>query len=110
MRIEEFTNQEEDKLPFDIVDDISVFMRNDPTFYRKELFPAIINMKDAYDRKSSIDATELFDPIVHKASHAYCKKFNIPKRPDDLLTSEDYERLVQKLYSEEMNNIQQGVY
>lgn len=110
MRIEEFTKLDNNELPYDVVDDISIFMRNDPMFYRKELFPAIISMKNSYDKKESIDPSEIFSPIVHKASNRYCKKFNIAKRPDELLTKEDYNRLVQKLYSEELGNIQKGIY
>ena len=47
MRIDEFAQPMDDKLPFDVVDDVAIFMRNDPMFYRKSLFPAIINYKVA---------------------------------------------------------------
>ena len=39
MRLNEFTDKEE--LPFDVVDDTLVFMRNDPVFYRKFYYPAV---------------------------------------------------------------------
>ena len=48
--------------------------------------------------------------MLTKAAHTYCKKFKINKHPDDLLTKEDRKGLIQKLYSEELNNIQKGVY
>lgn len=110
MRIEEFSKKEDDKLPFDVVDDLSVYMRNDPMFYRKQLFPAIMNIKGAYDKKETVDPESLFGPMLTKAAHSYCKKFKINKHPDDLLTKEDRKGLIQKLYSEELNNIQKGVY
>ena len=110
MRIEEFSKVDDNKLPFDVVDDLSVYMRNDPVFYRKELFPAIINMKASHDRKETVDPESLFGPMIHKAINNYCKKFKINKHPDDLLTKEDRKGLIQKLYSEELNNIQKGVY
>lgn len=46
MKINEFFDQPiDDKLPFDVVDDVCVFMRNDPMFYRKSFFPAIKRMQ-----------------------------------------------------------------
>ena len=110
MRIEEFTKPDDNALPFDVVDDISIYMRNDPIFYRKELFPAIISMKDAYGRKESINPESIFGPMIQKATQNYCRKFNINKRPEELLNNEDKKSLVQKLYSEELKNIQKGVY
>jgi hypothetical protein len=111
MRIEEISNSvTDDKLPFDVVDDISIYMRNDPMFYRKVMFPAIMNMKGAHDRKEAMDAESIFGPMIHKAAHNYCKKFNINKRPDELLSDDDKKSLIQKLYSEEINNIKTGVY
>ena len=41
MRLNEFTDIEDKELPFDIVDDTIVFMRNDPMFYRRHYFPAV---------------------------------------------------------------------
>ncbi len=110
MRIEEFSNKDETGLPFDVVDDLSIYMRNDPIFYRKELFPAIISMKGAHDRKETLNPESIFGSMVDKATRSYCKKFKINKHPDDLLTNEDRKGLIQKLYSEELNNIQKGVY
>ena len=42
MRIDEFTDATiAPKFDYDVVDDVTVFMRNDPMFYRKSLFPAV---------------------------------------------------------------------
>ena len=49
MRIDEFAHKTDDRLPFDVVDDVAIYMRNDPMFYRKQLFPAIMSMKDRHD-------------------------------------------------------------
>jgi hypothetical protein len=110
MRIEEFSKIENDKLPFDVVDDLSVYMRNDPVFYRKVMFPAVISMKASHDKKESVNPESIFGSMINKAAHSYCKKFKINKHPDDLLNNEDRKELIQKLYSEELNNIQKGVY
>ena len=42
MRIDEFTNKKDEReLPFSVAEDLMVFMRNDPTFYRKKFYPCM---------------------------------------------------------------------
>jgi len=110
VKLVEFSPPIDDSLPFNVVDDVAIFMRNDPMFYRKQLFPAIMKMKDFTENQKSIDAHKMFGPLVDKAAIVYCKKFNIPKRPEEIFTDEDKKNLVQKLYSEELNSIKKGVY
>ena len=57
MRIDEFAAPTNDSLPFDVADDVAIFMRNDPMFYRKQLFPAIMNMKDRHDAGKAASAS-----------------------------------------------------
>ena len=54
MRIDEFAAPTNDSLPFDVADDVAIFMRNDPMFYRKQLFPAIMSMKDRQTQVKSV--------------------------------------------------------
>ncbi len=112
MRINEFYQQpiDDDKLPYDVVDDIAIFMRNDPMFYRKSLFPAIMNMKDCNDTGAKYDAPNSLMPIINKATESYCKNFKINKRPEQLLSDEEKKLLLNKIYSEEMTNIRKGAY
>ena len=110
MRIDEFSAADENQLPFSVIDDLTVFMRNDPMFYRKQLFPAIIKMKNSYDNNKKMDPAGIFGSVVDRAIPHYCKKFQIPKRPDELLDDKDRDELIQKLYSEELTNIKKGVY
>jgi hypothetical protein len=107
--IREFYNKPIDdaSLPYDIVDDMAVFVRNDPMFYRKNFFPAIQKMKA---KGSNFDPVKELGPMIDKASHNYCKKFNINKRPETLLNAEEKKVLINKLYSEEMTQIRNGVY
>ena len=35
MRMDEFSQSQDTSLPFDVVDDVCVFMKNDPVFFRK---------------------------------------------------------------------------
>ena len=111
MKINEFYDQPiNDDMPFDVVDDVAIFMRNDPMFYRKVFFPKMIDVKKKCDRSTSINAKEEFMPMIDMALERYCKEFKINKRPQELLTAEEKDSLVEKIYSEEMTNIRKGTY
>lgn len=109
MRMEDLEKINSD-LPFDIVDDMAIYMRNDPQFYRKTFFPAVQRMKSCYDNGKKFNAVKEFSPIIKKAADSYCKKFKIERRPADLMDKEDRQALIKKLYSEEMTNIKRGKY
>lgn len=97
-------------LPFDIVDDLAIYMRNDPTFYRKSYFPALEQMKASFKAKKKYNAEKHWAPIIDSAITSYCKKFNIPNRPVDLVDDNDKKNLIKKIYSEEMTQIRKGTY
>lgn len=97
-------------LPFDIVDDLAIYMRNDPVFYRKTYFPVLEQMKASFKSGKKFNAEKHLTPIIEKAIIQYCKKFNIPKRPVDLIDDNDKKSLLKKLYSEEMTQIRKGTY
>ena len=59
---------------YDVADDVCVFMRNEPMFYRKKTFPLIMKMKDCYDNGTKIDMKKTLFPIVDEAVKSYCKK------------------------------------
>jgi hypothetical protein len=50
---------------FDLVDDTSFYMRNDPMFYRKQYFPAMASMADMHSKGKKIDRTTLEKMVVH---------------------------------------------
>lgn len=100
----------DEKLPYDVVEDIAIFMRNDPKFYRKTLFPVLDRMKTCYHTKKQFDAKKELFPVIDKAIGSYCKKFKLHKRPDDLLDQNEKMSLFRKLYSEEMTQIRKGTY
>jgi hypothetical protein len=111
MKINEFFDKQIDtSLPFDVVDDVAIFMRNDPIFYRKSFFPAVMKMKGMYDKGKAIDAHECLGECVSSAIESYCRKFNINKRPDQLMSEEEKDELVKKLYAEEFKQIKDGAY
>ena len=111
VKINEFFNGNvEDSLPFDVVDDVAIYMRNDPMFYRKEFYPTIIRIKGLNDKNKQVNPQKELFPVVDRAVESYCKRFKIPKRPEELLSNEEKKALVDKIYSEEMTNIRKGAY
>ena len=109
MRMEDLEKINSD-LPFDIVDDMAIYMRNDPQFYRKTFFPAVMKMKSCHDKGTKYNPTKSLLPIIEKAAVDYCKKFKIERRPTDLIDDSEKKDLIQKLYAEEMTNIKKGKY
>lgn len=109
MRIDEFTQPVDTSLPFDVIDDITIYMRNDPGFYRRVFFPAVLKMQDAFKKKQNINPDEILGPAVDSAMPSYCKKFKLG-RPERIFKDTDRADIIKKLYGEEMSNIRKGVY
>ena len=111
MKINEFFNQQiDDKLPFDVIDDMCVFMRNDPMFYRKSLFPAVSKMADLHRAGKPVDKHNCLGDVVERALEAYCKKFQVADIPDETFTDNDREQIIDRIYGEEMDQIKKGDY
>jgi len=101
---------DENKLGYDIVDDVVVFMRNDPVFYRKHYFPAMAKLADTLNTGKEINRKSQMNPLVDSGINTYCKKFNLPKKPADLFTLDDRSAIMDRIYSEELENIKKGEY
>lgn len=110
MRIEDLKQPIDDKLPFDVVDDMAVFMRNDPMFYRKSFFPVVERMKSCYRKNEQFNYEKEIGEMVDRAANTYCRKFKINRRPEDLMDQDERNSLIKKLYAEEMTQIRKGVY
>lgn len=112
MKILEFTNSENNKLrlDFDNVEDLGIFMRNDPMFYRKQFFPCMAKISDKLDAGKKCDPVKDIGPCVDNACEAYCNHFDLPQEPKTLFPVEDRRAVVSKLYSEEMPNVKKGMY
>lgn len=111
VKIVEFFNQNEtDDLPFNVVEDVAIFMRNDPSFYRKYYYPSILALKDRMSQKQKVNPHKLFFGLVKRATHGYCKKFNVGKRPEELLDDQETKDLIEKIYEDELKNIRDGAY
>ncbi len=108
MLINEFTNAPDLK-DVDLVEDLHFFMQNDPTFYRKILFPLISKLKAAVKGGQSASA-DMFRGSVDKAVDAYCRKFKIPGNPKSVFTDVDRDSLASKIFGQEKENISKGTY
>jgi hypothetical protein len=110
MKIVEFANPGENKLNFDVVDDVCVYMRNDPTFYRKSFFPTMSRIADMHRAGKEINAQECMSGMIESGLNSYCKKYKVASIPDEVFTQDDRDRIIDKLFSEEMEQIKQGEY
>lgn len=116
VKINEFFNQDRmeelrigDKLPFNVVEDLVVYMKNDPTFYREHLYPAMIDVQEAVKKGGKYPKKSLL-PVVERAIESYIKKFEIKKRPNDLLLPEEKMECINKLLKDEVDNFRKGMY
>lgn len=105
MRVSDF---DKNKL-FDVIDDMAIYMRNDPMVYRKSLFPAIINMQNQYNKGKLPNAEKCLGEIVDNAMISYCNKFKLGS-PKNVFKKTDRQEIIKKLYSEEMTQIKNGSY
>jgi|TARA_B110000503_G_scaffold7367_1_gene9979 hypothetical protein len=111
MRIDEFTNATmTPRFDYDIVDDVTVFMRNDPMFYRKSLFPAVSKMADLHRAGKPVDKHKCLSDVVEEALGAYCKKYNIADQADGPFNDSDRDQIIDKIFGEEMEQIKKGDY
>lgn len=110
MKINEFTESVDKKLPFDVVEDVVVFMRNDPQFYRKTFFPAVSQVADLHRAGKPIDQNKCLGGMVERALETYCKKFNIARMVDEVFTNDDRQQIINKVFAEEMEQIKKGDY
>jgi len=111
VKIVEFTDhKEQPKLNYDVVDDVAVFMRNDPMFYRKQFFPAVSKMADMHRAGKPLVQADCLGEMVERALEAYCNKYKIASMPDEVFTNEDRSCIMDKIFSEEMEQIKKGEY
>ena len=110
MKITEFHQKAKDNLNFDLVDDTCVFMKNDPMFYRKQYYPSIATIADMHREGSNKDPKKVLMPMIEKGINEYCRKYGIANMPDDIYRNEDRTAIFDKIYKEEMEQIQKGEY
>jgi len=110
MKLDDLHKNKDDKMPFSVTDDTLVFMRNDPAFYRRVYYPAVTKMADLHRAGKKVDTKKIMGPVVDKGMHSYCKKYNLKRRPSDLFDLDDRQVLLDKVCSEELEQIRKGAY
>lgn len=96
-------------LPWNVAEDLMIFMRNDPAFYRRHLYPSMIDVQEAVRDGGKFNKRKLV-PIVDRAIESYVKKFNIKKRTEDLITDSEKLQLIDELLKAEVENFRKGTY
>lgn len=109
VRIVEFQEPVNTEFKFDLVDDASYFMRNDPTFYRKQYYPCMAKMADRHSEGTKLDRDMVMD-LIEKGIESYVRKFNLGKTSEDVFKQPDRDALIDKIFSEEMKEIKRGEY
>lgn len=100
----------EPELDYDIVDDTHVHMRNDKDFYRQKYFPTMCKMAELHKSSKSFDPKLVIMPLVNDGVNSYCKKYNMAKMPDEVFKDNHRKALYDKIYSEEIKEIEKGEY
>ena len=86
------------KPDFNVAEDLMIFMRNDPMFYRKSFFPAVEQYK-----KNTKDTTPL-ESMIKQGLGQYCNKFNIKNPVNELMGSGDIRTLVSEIIADEVKS------
>ena len=114
MHIKDFTKNPlhgNDKgLPYDVVEDTLCYMRNDPMFYRKHYYPAIAKLADHHRAGKKFDPASLLSPMIEKGCDAYCRKYNIARSPEEIISNDDRNNILEKIHTEETEQINKGEY
>tara|TARA_E500000178_G_scaffold351956_1_gene414260 strand:- start:2489 stop:2833 length:345 start_codon:yes stop_codon:yes gene_type:complete len=91
MKLVEFLDKEQDdKMPYDIVDDVHFHMLNDDAFYRKYYMPCMDKIRN---KKNQAALQGYLNPMIDKCMNHYVNKYDIPKSPKELLKPEDRSKL-----------------
>lgn len=110
MKITEFAQPVDKSLPFDVVEDAIVFMRNDPMFYRRQYYPTVTKLADLTRSGKSCDKMKLFAPVIEDGLNQYCRKFKLADQADEIFNQDDRTAIIDRVFSEEMDLIKKGEY
>jgi len=70
----------DDKLEFDLADDLMFYINSDDNIYRRHVYPSIMK----HQQKAGQDSQSLFSDAVCKAYESYSNKFPIRQLPKEL--------------------------
>ena len=96
-------------LPWNMVDDLIIFMKNENNFYRRKLYPVLVNVQETLHNGGKFNKRDLI-PIIDEAIKAYINKFEINKRPEDMMSPAEKMECIDKLLNDEKENFRNGEY
>jgi superfamily I DNA and RNA helicase len=105
VRLVEFVQEE---LPFDVVQDMKIFMNNDKLFYRKSYYPCMVSLQRKVSSGKEYDVNEMLKPTIEAACNEYSKKFDIPR--EQLLKDNQVDELVSEIMKDELPRLRRGEY
>ena len=110
VKLLEVTDQKlDEELPYDVGQDLIVYMRNEPMFYRKHLYPALIDVQEAVKNGGKYSKRQML-PVIEKAIQSYINKFGIKKLPEDLMNEQEKLDCIGRLLADEQENFRSGSY
>ena len=103
MRFNEF---DKENLPFDVANDVKVYMLNDKNFYRKHYYPCMANMQPKIKSKDFNPVAEMYT-MVKEGCSAYSEAFDIPKENFD---KQFLRNLISDIMKDELPKLRKGEY
>jgi len=98
-----------EELPYDVVEDLKVYITHDNDFYRKNLFPRMAEVQAAVNKGGKYNKKMLL-PVIDAAIPEYIKKFDIKKRPEDFMNDGQKMECITSILKDEMDNFRKGTY
>jgi hypothetical protein len=96
-------------LDYDVVEDLLVFMRNDPIFYRKHLYPMLLDIQQKLQSGAKYNKKDML-PVLDRAVNMYVSAYNINVEPNKLLKTSDKRDCINRLLKDEIKNFKKGIY
>ena len=96
-------------LPWDLAEDLISYMKNESGFYRKYLYPLLVDVQEAVANGNEYSKKD-FIPIIDIAIKQYVKKFDINRRPENMMTPAEKMECINTLLSDEVENLKAGEY
>lgn len=89
-------------IDYDPGKDLVIYMQNDPMFYRKHLYPVLIDYENSKKNNQQFNTKSLL-PIVGKAINIYCKKYDITQDPKELFTKAIIMQIIQDILNPDVD-------
>ena len=96
----------DDKLDFDLIDDLLFYMNHDDETYRRHTYPSIVKYKNSIDKGEETDHL-LFGSAVKHAYKNYCEEFPVKELPE-VLSKQTMHKICHKLHDECGEHIKDG--